>query len=105
LGWPGAGLLGGRARSSVGSVDFAAVATDALRLALALALPALVASFTLGLLLALFELLTQAQDATLAFVPRLIAVAVTLFLGREFMASELVHFTADLFGRITQLAR
>jgi flagellar biosynthesis protein FliQ len=92
-------------RGSVRAVDLAAAATDALRLALALALPALIASFTLSLLLAFFEILTQGQDASLGFAPRLLAVAVTLFLGREFMASELVGFTTQLFAGIAQLAR
>ena len=86
-------------------MELAEVATDALRLVLALALPALVVGFAVSLIVSFFEMLTQAHDSTLAFAPRLVAVGAAVFLGREFMAGELVRFTAQLFARIAQLAR
>ncbi|HKP60988.1 MAG TPA: flagellar biosynthetic protein FliQ [Polyangiales bacterium] len=86
-------------------MELADVATDALRLVLALALPALVVSFVVSLLVSFFEMLTHVQDGVLAFAPRLVAVGAALFLGREFMAGELLRFTTQLFARIAQLAR
>lgn len=86
-------------------MELADVATDALRLVLALALPALVVSFVVSLIVSFFEMLTHAQDSALAFAPRLVAVGAALFFGREFMAGELARFTAQLFARIAQLAR
>jgi flagellar biosynthetic protein FliQ len=82
-------------------VDLASIAADALRLVLALALPALIASFALSVLLSFFDVATQGQDASLSFVPRLLAVALVLFVGREFLSTELVQFAASVVHDIS----
>ena len=86
-------------------MDLSSIAADALRLVLALALPALVASFALRVVLSLFAVATQGQDASVSFVPRLLAVALVLFLGREFLGTELVQFTASIFHHISLVQR
>jgi flagellar biosynthetic protein FliQ len=88
-----------------GAVDLPAIAADALRLVLALALPALLASFALSVLLSLFAVATQGQDASLSFVPRLLAVALVLFVGRQFLGTELVQFTASIVHNISLVQR
>jgi flagellar biosynthesis protein FliQ len=87
------------------AVDLPSIAADALRLVLALALPALIASFALSLVLSLFAVTTQGQDGSLSFVPRLLAVALVLFVGREFLGTELVSFTAGIFQQISLVHR
>ena len=86
-------------------MQLASFATDALRLALTLLLPALAAAFVVSLAIAAFELMTQGQDSQLSFVPRLLAVVLTVFLGHELMSAELVAFTGDVFRNITLVAR
>ena len=86
-------------------MDLGSFASDALGLALALLVPALIASFAVGLVLAFFEVMTQGQDASFAFVPRLLAVIAAVFLGRELMGTELVAFTGRVFEHIALVAR
>jgi flagellar biosynthetic protein FliQ len=86
-------------------MDLPSIATEALRLAITLSLPALLACLALGLVLSFFELVSPGQDPSLSFVPRLLAVAVVWFVGREFLSAELVHFTSDVFHRIAQVRR
>ena len=86
-------------------MDLAAIASDSLRLVLSLALPALVASFAVSLLLSLFELLTSSHDPLLSFAPRLAAVGLALYSFRELLSSELLRFTSSVFTHIAQLAR
>jgi flagellar biosynthesis protein FliQ len=85
-------------------LSLATFAADAISLALALVLPALVACFVVGLALAFFEVMTQGQDASLGFVPRLLAVGVTVFLSAGFISAELVQFTERVFRNIALLA-
>ncbi len=86
-------------------MDLATLAADSIRLALTLALPALIAAFAVGTVLALFDLATQGQDVSVGFVPRLLAVALVLFVGREFLSAELVRFTSDVFHTISLVQR
>jgi flagellar biosynthesis protein FliQ len=86
-------------------MDLAHLAEQALRLALALSLPALLACLAVSLVLSFFQLTAQGQDASLGFVPRLFAVAGALFVGHAFMASELAQFTSAVFVGIRELAR
>jgi flagellar biosynthetic protein FliQ len=86
-------------------VDLPSITADAVRLALSLALPALIAAFVASVLLVLFDVATQGQDASLGFVPRLLAVAIVLYLGREFLGSELVQFTSHVLHDIALVQR
>jgi flagellar biosynthetic protein FliQ len=82
-------------------MDLPAMATDTIRLALTLALPALLAAFAVGAILALFDLATHGADASISFVPRILAVALVLFVGRELLSTELVHFTSSILHTIS----
>ncbi|HET6339112.1 MAG TPA: flagellar biosynthetic protein FliQ [Polyangiales bacterium] len=86
-------------------MDLPSIAAEAVRLALSLALPALIAAFIVSVLLALFEVATQGQDASVSFVPRLLAVALVLYVGREFLGTELVHFTQSVVRDISLVSR
>jgi flagellar biosynthetic protein FliQ len=82
-------------------MDLPALAANSIRLALTLALPALIAAFAVGALLALFDLTTQGTDSSISFVPRILAVALVLFVGREFLSTELLHFTSSILHTIS----
>ena len=69
----------------------------ALQLALQLAAPALAASMVVGLLSGVGQSATQVQDASLSFVPRLLAVSAALLISGAWMIEKLVAFTALLW--------
>ena len=65
--------------------------------------PILVVSLVVGFAMSLIQSVTQLQDATLAFVPKLIAVALVIVLSGNWMLHELVGFTRALFAMIPSL--
>lgn len=79
------------------------IATESLYLVLLLSAPALVVSLVVGLLLGLAQAVTQIQEQTLAFVPKLVAVAGTLAAFGGWMGAELLRFTDRLWSAIPTL--
>ena len=68
-----------------------------------LAAPVLITSLVVGFAISLLQSITQIQEVTLSFVPKLAAVAVALLVSGHWMISEMVTFTNDLFARIPSL--
>ena len=62
--------------------------------------PVLLVSLVMGLVISLFQAVTQIQEFTLTFVPKIIAVFVTLFLFFPWIARTLITYTVDLFTKI-----
>jgi flagellar biosynthetic protein FliQ len=57
------------------------------------ALPILVTVLAVGLIIGILQSVTQLQEPTLTFVPKLIAVAAVMLLTGQWMLNELVSFT------------
>ena len=87
----------------MGSAETGTILTGALFLALKLAGPLLAASLAVGLVISLVQAVTQINEATLSFVPKLIALAATLLFLGPFMLAELDGYTRLLFARIVAL--
>jgi len=81
------------------------LAAEALYLVLLVSAPALLVSLVIGLGVGLLQAVTQVQEQTLAFVPKLVAVAIALVVGGAWMGGELVRFTSSLWTAIPQLIR
>ena len=79
------------------------ICLQALIAAAKLAAPVLVTSLVVGLAISLVQSITQLQEATLSFVPKAVAVAIALIVCGNWMISEMVSFTNDLFARIPSL--
>ena len=65
--------------------------------------PILVISLAIGLVVSLFQSVTQIQEITLTFVPKLIGVGLVLMLSGHWMLGELIGFTNHLFDMIPRL--
>ncbi|HQQ69877.1 MAG TPA: flagellar biosynthesis protein FliQ [Alicycliphilus sp.] len=65
---------------------------DALTLLLMISLPVLGAVMAVGLLVSIFQAVTQINEATLAFVPKLIAAVVVFTIAGPWMISTLVDY-------------
>jgi len=65
--------------------------------------PILIMSLAVGLAVSLFQSVTQIQEVTLTFVPKLIGVGLVLMLGGHWMLGELVGFTNHLFDMVPRL--
>ncbi|MFG1480382.1 flagellar biosynthesis protein FliQ [Xanthobacter sp. V4C-4] len=62
--------------------------------------PSVAAAMVVGILVALFQALTQIQEMTLTFIPKIIAVLVVAALTGSFMGSQIMAFTEEIYGRI-----
>ena len=71
--------------------------------ALKLSAPILVTSLVIGFTISLFQSMTQIQEFTLAFVPKLVGVGVALLVSGNWMLHTLISYTQDLFARIPGL--
>ena len=63
--------------------------------------PVLGISFAVGFVISLFQALTQIQESTISFIPKLAAVLITVFLSFDFMLMNLTKFTHLVFDHIT----
>jgi len=62
--------------------------------------PVLLVSMIVGLVISLFQAVTQLQEFTLTFVPKIIAVFICLFVFFPWMARVLITFTTHLIEKI-----
>jgi flagellar biosynthetic protein FliQ len=62
--------------------------------------PPVAAAMAVGVVIALFQALTQIQEMTLTFVPKIIVVFVTLTISASFMGGQIVLFTEMVYSRI-----
>jgi flagellar biosynthetic protein FliQ len=80
--------------------DVGLLLRDALLLILKLGGPPLAVAMLVGLVMSLLQAVTQINEATLAFVPKVLAIGVALLLTGGFMMAQLTDFTRMLFDRI-----
>jgi flagellar biosynthetic protein FliQ len=76
------------------------IALQTMLVALKLSAPILVTSLVIGFAVSLFQSVTQIQEFTLSFVPKVVGVGVALLLSGNWMMHTLVSFTQDLFAAL-----
>ena len=81
------------------------LARHALTITLQLTLPILVFSLVSGLIVSVFQAVTQINEMTLAFVPKIIAVLVAAILFGPWMLNSLLAYVTNLFINLPALAR
>jgi flagellar biosynthetic protein FliQ len=79
------------------------LARNAIMLALLIAGPMLVVALLVGLTVSVLQAVTQIQEQTLAFVPKLVGVAVVFLLALPWMIQLLVKYTTELFRSLPSL--
>ena len=76
------------------------VARDAILTLVLVSAPLMLIGLIVGVIISLFQALTQIQEMTLVFVPKIIAMFITLMLALPFMADLLNSHMARLAARI-----
>ncbi len=77
---------------------------QALMLGLKICLPLLGVGLVVGLLVSVFQSVTQIQEMTLSFIPKLLALAAVLLVAGPWMLDSIVSYTHDLWASIPQAA-
>ena len=75
------------------------IGRDAVIVALKLGAPLMLISLLIGLIISLFQALTQIQEVTLTFVPKIVVVFVSMLLLAPFMLHTLTDFTERIMQR------
>ena len=78
---------------------------DAIKTAISLAAPMLVAGLAVGLLVSIFQAATSINEMTLAFIPKMLAVAVALIFFFPWMLQTMVAYTTNLLGNLVYYVR
>lgn len=75
------------------------VARDSIWVLIIVSAPMMIAGLVVGVVIALFQALTQIQEMTLVFVPKILAIFVTMLIALPFLGSTM----ADYMTRIADL--
>ncbi len=79
------------------------LATQAMDLALKVAGPMLLMGLVIGLVVSLFQAVTQIQEQSLSFIPKIIGIAVLIVLLGPWMLGQIVSYAQSLYLSIPQL--
>ncbi|MFT0546659.1 flagellar biosynthesis protein FliQ [Allopusillimonas ginsengisoli] len=75
----------------------------AMKIALSMAGPLLLVTLAVGLLISIFQAATQINEMTLSFIPKLLAVGITVVLLGPWLISTMVDYIQELFSQIPGL--
>jgi flagellar biosynthetic protein FliQ len=79
------------------------LATQAMSLALKISLPLLGVGLIVGVLISIIQAVTSIQEQTLAFIPKVLAMAIVLVVGGPWMLNQLLAYTSDLWTSIPNM--
>lgn len=83
--------------------EYVEVASEALWLILKLSIAPLMASLVVGLAISLLQALTQVQEQTLTFVPKIIATILVIIITANWVLLELQEFAGRVFALIPRI--
>jgi flagellar biosynthetic protein FliQ len=73
---------------------------EAIKIAISLAAPMLLAGLVVGLLVSIFQAATSINEMTLTFIPKMLAVALSIIFFFPWMMQTMIVFTTNLFENI-----
>ena len=79
------------------------LASQALSVTFKLAMPLLGIGLGIGLAVSVFQAVTQINEQTLSFIPKVVALAAVLLIGGPWMLNTMLAYTSELWGQIPQL--
>lgn len=74
--------------------------TEAMKVALALAVPLLLVSLVTGLIISILQAATQINEMTLSFIPKIIAVFIAIIVAGPWMLNLLLDYVRTLFNNL-----
>ncbi len=76
------------------------IMAEGIKVTLLISAPVLIVGLVVGVVISLFQAVTQVQEMTLVFVPKIMAVLITLVAALPWMLNVLISFTHNLFVNI-----
>jgi flagellar biosynthetic protein FliQ len=81
------------------------VVSQAIKVTLMLSAPMLIGALLVGVLVSIFQAVTQINEQTLSFIPKILVIIATLVIFSPWMMETMVSYTQDLFTSIPELIR
>lgn len=85
-------------------IEFITIIQNMLILVLQLSAPVLVISVVVGLMISIFQAVTQIQESTLTFVPKIIVCIFTIIVLLPWMLEVFINSTHELFARMSSIS-
>jgi len=81
-------------------MDLMAISQNTVKIILLLGLPSLIVSMVIGLIISIFQAVTQISDASLSFVPKMIIVSVFIVFSLPWIGDHIEQYTLELWDMI-----
>ena len=81
------------------------VVNQAIKITLMLSAPMLIGALVVGILVSIFQAVTQINEQTLSFIPKILVIIATLVIFSPWMMETMVGYTRELFISIPELIR
>lgn len=81
------------------------VVNQAIKVSLMLSAPMLIGALVVGVLVSIFQAVTQINEQTLSFIPKILVIIAALVIFSPWMMETMVTYTRDLFESIPELIR
>jgi flagellar biosynthetic protein FliQ len=79
------------------------IATQAMQVGLKVALPILLVGLGIGLIVSIFQAVTQIQEQSLSFIPKIFGLVAVIIVAGPWMLNQLLVWTRELYGSIPTL--
>ena len=86
-------------------MDLMQISQSTVKMILLLGLPSLIVSMIIGLLISVFQAVTQISDASLSFVPKMIIVSVFIVISLPWIGENIEMYTSELWDLILVFGR
>ena len=81
--------------------DVVAITVEAVWLVIKCSAPMLITSLVVGLIISIFQTVTSIQEQTLTFVPKILAVFITMMIGGSWMLDNMSGFMTELWSNFS----
>ncbi|NLN45745.1 MAG: flagellar biosynthesis protein FliQ [Clostridiaceae bacterium] len=85
--------------------DILRIMQSAIFLIIEVSAPVLLAGLVVGLLVSVFQAMTQINEQTLVFVPKILAILLAIVMLGGWMMTRLSEFTTGLFGMVSEIVK
>jgi flagellar biosynthetic protein FliQ len=83
--------------------SYADITNQAIKVALMISAPMLIGALVMGILVSLFQAVTQINEQTLSFIPKILVIVAALVFFAPWMSDTLTTFTKDLILNIPKI--
>lgn len=78
---------------------------DAIRTTAMIAAPMLIGALIIGLIISVLQAVTQINEATLTFIPKMIVIFAVIIVAGPWMLDVITHYTVELYENIAMFVR